>query len=76
MSSKNETLIRMANQIATFFRPYSREEAVKGIRSHIEAFWSPTMRRDLCILIAKDPDGLDAIVIEAVPCEIENHENA
>jgi formate dehydrogenase subunit delta len=42
-----KTLIRMANQIADFFGPYSPEEAVAGVQTHIAKFWSPVMRRDL-----------------------------
>jgi formate dehydrogenase subunit delta len=43
----SKTLVRMANQIADFFKPYGEEQAVAGIQKHIKSFWSPVMRRDL-----------------------------
>ena len=41
--TSDEKLVRMANQIATFFRSYPEEEAVAGIQKHIKAFWTPKM---------------------------------
>ena len=43
----NDKLVRMANQIALFFRSYPENEAVAGIHNHIVAFWTPKMRRDI-----------------------------
>ena len=59
-------LVRMANQIATFFRAYPHENAVAGVHDHIVAFWSPSMRRDLLARAGHDAAGLDPIVVEAV----------
>ena len=61
-----EKLVRMANQIATFFRSYSDEEAIAGIHDHIVAFWSPSMRRDLLARAQRDPSGLDPLATEAL----------
>ncbi len=33
-----EKLIRMANQIASFFRSYPDDEAMAGIAKHLESF--------------------------------------
>ena len=41
--TQEDKLLRMANQIATFFRSYPEEEAVAGIQKHIKAFWTPRM---------------------------------
>lgn len=41
--SQDDKLLRMANQIAAFFRSYPEEEAVAGIHKHIVAFWTPKM---------------------------------
>lgn len=49
-------LIRMANDIAAFFRPYGEAKAVDGIRHHIEFFWTPKMRADLLAEIAAGHD--------------------
>jgi formate dehydrogenase subunit delta len=61
-----EKLVRMANQIATFFRAYPEEEAVAGIHEHIVAFWSPVMRRDLLARADRTGDGIDPLVCKAI----------
>jgi len=38
-------IIRMANQIGTFFLSKPHEEGVAGIAEHINKFWEPRMRR-------------------------------
>jgi formate dehydrogenase subunit delta len=60
-----KTLVRMANQIAEFFAPYSGEQAVSGVQNHIKKFWSPVMRRDLAAHIEHGGEGLKPAVIEA-----------
>ena len=45
--TQEDKLVRMANQIATFFRSYPDEEAVAGIHKHIMAFWTPKMVANL-----------------------------
>ena len=62
----NEKLVRMANQIASFFRAYPHEQAVAGIHDHIVAFWTPTMRSDLTEHISDGARGADPLVIEAL----------
>ena len=53
----NDT-IRMVNQIADFFRPYPKDEAVAGISEHICAFWEPRMRAKLAEALAAGGAGL------------------
>jgi formate dehydrogenase subunit delta len=53
--------IRMVNQIADFFRPYPREEAVQGIAEHIKAFWEPRMRKQLAAVIEAGGAGLSEL---------------
>ncbi len=66
MASNNiKTLVRMANQIAKFFEPYSGEQAVSGVQNHIKKFWSPVMRRDLAAHIEKGGEGVSPPVMEA-----------
>jgi formate dehydrogenase subunit delta len=38
-----DKLAMMANQIAQFFASYPHDEAVAGVATHIEAFWTPKM---------------------------------
>ncbi len=52
MKSPIDKLVMMGNQIAQFFKSYPHDEAVAGIASHIEAFWTPKM-------IATLKDGMD-----------------
>lgn len=60
-----EKMIRMANQIATFFETYEREEALTNIAAHFNDFWEPRMRRQLFDHIAAGGAGLKPLVIEA-----------
>ena len=62
-----DKLIRMANQIATFFESKKHDEAVAGTAAHISDFWAPTMRKQLFDHIAAGGSGLKPLVIEASP---------
>ncbi|MFJ1257490.1 formate dehydrogenase subunit delta [Cupriavidus sp. CuC1] len=64
----SENLVKMANQIGTFFEAMpDREEAVADIAGHIKRFWEPRMRRALLErLDGNDDAGLDEIVLLAV----------
>lgn len=64
-TSSTDKLVRMANQIATFFRSYPEEEAVAGIRKHLVAYWTPTMRERLEIHAAQAGGRLDPLVVAA-----------
>ncbi len=59
---QSEDLVRMANQIAQFFAVYPEEDAVDGVREHLEKFWPPAMRKELVAIV----DGL-------VPPEVPLH---
>ncbi|MFE1600372.1 formate dehydrogenase subunit delta [Methylobacterium sp. ID0610] len=67
MSGADQTakLIRMANQIATFFHPYPEEEGVSSVAKHIQDFWTPKMREALAAYCAADGQGLDPLVLKA-----------
>jgi len=56
-------LIRMVNQIADYYRPYPREEAVKGVADHIVAFWDPRMRAGLGEIVAAGGAGLSELAL-------------
>lgn len=60
-----EKLIRMANQIATFFKSQPEGERLAGIAMHINKFWEPRMRRQFFELIDAGAEGFDPLVIEA-----------
>jgi formate dehydrogenase subunit delta len=65
---QTDSLVRMANQIGTFFEAMpDRIEALEGIAQHIRKFWEPRMRRDfLAHVDAGRSTGLSAMVAEAV----------
>lgn len=65
-TTSNDRLIRMANQIATFFRSYPEDEAVAGIHKHIVAFWTPKMRDTLAEHGPKPESGLDPLALRAL----------
>ncbi len=58
MSDSTAEIIRMANQIADFFRPYPKAEAQEGVEHHIRDFWDPRMRRELAHVLEKGGEGL------------------
>jgi formate dehydrogenase subunit delta len=60
-----KTLVRMANQIGTFFEPYPKEEAIAGVQLHIQKFWSPSMRRDMLAYLDHGGEGVLPSVAEA-----------
>jgi formate dehydrogenase subunit delta len=62
----DEELIRMANQIADFFKVYPHEEAVAEIANHIAKFWDPRMRRRLIEIDARADNPLAPLTREAV----------
>jgi formate dehydrogenase subunit delta len=55
-------MIRMANQMADFFKSYGEKEAVEGIAEHINRFWDPSMRRDFLAHMDKGGDGFSDLV--------------
>lgn len=66
MADKMQRLVRMANDIANFFRPYSDEEAAKGVHEHIRAFWTPKMRDELLGYAASGGQGIQPRVLLAI----------
>jgi formate dehydrogenase subunit delta len=58
-------LIRMANQIATFFESKPHDLGVAGVAEHINKFWDPRMRGKLFELLDGGETGLKPLVLEA-----------
>ena len=58
-------MVRMANQIASFFKGYPREDAMKEAATHLNNYWDPRMRKQLIAHLAKGGEGLDPLIIEA-----------
>ncbi|MCZ7857893.1 MULTISPECIES: formate dehydrogenase subunit delta [Agrobacterium] len=45
LNHTDEKLVRMANQIATFFLSQPEDIRIEGVATHINKFWEPRMRR-------------------------------
>nr|TFG52181.1 MAG: formate dehydrogenase [Hyphomicrobiales bacterium] len=60
-----ERLVKMANQIADFFRLKPEEEAVAGAADHIVKFWDPRMRKQMASHLANGGEGLNPLALEA-----------
>jgi formate dehydrogenase subunit delta len=58
-------IVRMANQIATFFASKPHEEGVAGTAEHINKFWEPRMRRHFFEVVDAGGSGLSPLVMEA-----------
>jgi formate dehydrogenase subunit delta len=58
-------MLRMANQIADFFKGYPHEDAVKEAATHLNNYWDPRMRKHFFDYLAKGGEGLDPLIIEA-----------
>ena len=56
-------LVRMANQIADFYKPYPRDEAVAGVAEHIRSFWEPRMRKGLSELVTSGGADLNDLAL-------------
>jgi formate dehydrogenase subunit delta len=56
-----QKLVRMANQIATFFRTQAEEAAAAAVADHIRSFWNPAMRREIYTHLRAGGEGLDPL---------------
>src|SRR5437868_3427781 len=63
---KSADLNRMANQIAEFFRPYPKSEALHGIAKHVHNTWNPRMRDTMKVIIEAGEEGLEPLFVEAM----------
>ena len=68
LESGTQQLIKMANQIGSFFEAQSRTDpaaAAKAVASHLKLFWAPSMRKRLI----GELDGGQAADLDALPAE-------
>ncbi|WP_348771491.1 formate dehydrogenase subunit delta [Azospirillum sp. SYSU D00513] len=61
-----QTVVRMANQIATFFEAYPLDEAATETAAHIQRFWPPRMRQALITQATTDTGSFHAVVLQAI----------
>ena len=60
-----EKLIRMANQIATFFMSQPEKGRAEGVANHINKFWEPRMRQHFLEHMDSRADDLTPLLLEA-----------
>ena len=65
VSDHSDKLIRMGNQIATFFKAQGEEAATAQVADHLRSFWTPRMRADLAKLAEQGDCKLDPILLAA-----------
>ncbi len=58
-------MVRMANQMAAFFKSYGDVEGTKDLASHINSFWEPRMRKMFFDYIAQGGKEFEPMVIAA-----------
>jgi formate dehydrogenase subunit delta len=66
VTSNQDRLVYMANQIARFFVSQPHDQSVHGIVKHISDFWDPRMRQNIREYLNSGGDGLEAITREAI----------
>jgi formate dehydrogenase subunit delta len=62
---EHRDMVRMANQIASFFNGEGPEQSVKDAAEHINKFWDPRMRTQLIAHLDKGGEGLDPTILKA-----------
>ncbi|MDO1584055.1 formate dehydrogenase subunit delta [Rhizobium oryzicola] len=65
LNHTDEKLVRMANQIATFFLSQPEDVRVEGVATHINKFWEPRMRRRFFEMIDAGIGGFLPLVVAA-----------
>lgn len=73
--SVHAKLIRMANQIATFFDSQRAANRAEGVAIHINKFWEPRMRKALFAHLDEGGAGLHPLVLEAADLIRRPHED-
>lgn len=68
-------MIRMANQIAGFFKNYGAEEGKKEVATHINNFWEPRMRQQFFNYVGQGGTGFDPLVLAAADLVRKPHEH-
>ncbi|MET0170696.1 MAG: formate dehydrogenase subunit delta [Aliihoeflea sp.] len=64
-ADRDAKLIRMANQIATFFESKPHDLGVAGVAEHINKFWEPRMRGHFFQIFDAGGEGFKPLVLEA-----------
>lgn len=63
----SDKIVRMANQIAGFFRTQPGVDQAERVAAHLKDFWGPEMREDLKRQAKGHEAELDDLVRRALP---------
>jgi formate dehydrogenase subunit delta len=63
----HDKLVRMANQIATFFHSQPGADQVEKVATHLKDYWAPEMRADLKAQAEDHEQEMDDLVRRALP---------
>ena len=66
VTSTEDRLVYMANQIARFYAAQPHPAAVAGVADHIGKFWDPRMKAMMADHVAAGGAGLEPIALEAL----------
>ena len=59
-----EKMVRMANQIATFFESQPGKDGAERVAQHLTEFWEPRMLDQLAAHVGAGGDGLRPMALE------------
>ena len=62
----HDKLIRMANQIATFFASQPGTDQAERVAAHLKDFWAPAMRAELVRCVREGRPEVSPLVAAAV----------
>ena len=65
-ADKLAKLVRMANQIGDFYAAMPDDEATAGAASHLRAYWTPNMIRELVAFADAGGAGLNPTAARAI----------
>jgi formate dehydrogenase subunit delta len=63
---KIHKLVRMANQIADYFKVMPEAEALKGASDHLRAFWTPKMLAEIVAHFDNGGEGLNPLASRVI----------
>lgn len=66
MADNTQKLVRMANQIATFFASQPGDAQAAEVAGHLRAFWEPRMLQALYAHVDAGGEGLSPLALRAV----------
>lgn len=67
-----DKMVRMANQIATFFESQPDADRAARVAAHLVEFWEPRMLAKLDAYIGSGGDGLSALALAGAKRAVQN----